>query len=76
MFAYCPSCRQPAVLDLRMSMFNLTHDSYSCAHCALCWKVEKRTGRLVVPVSSHDDGVSRQSSGAATVGISGAPPRP
>jgi hypothetical protein len=52
MFAFCPSCRQPAALDLHASMFHPSHDTYSCADCRQSWHVDKRTGQMLAPVPS------------------------
>jgi len=44
--AQCPLCQQPAVLDLRASMFNHSNDIYACPKCDRTWTIEKRTGQL------------------------------
>ena len=46
MFARCPSCQRPAVLDLPASMLNHDSDLYGCPVCRQQWTVEKRTGQL------------------------------
>ena len=48
MIARCPECQQPAVFDLRASMFQRSTDHYACPQCDLAWTVEKRTGRLML----------------------------
>jgi len=52
MFARCPVCHAPAVLDLRASMFNRTSDVYTCPKCSSAWTVEKRTGQLTLAKAS------------------------